>query len=53
MALERNLQIFDGVYYVPPGAGSIALACVHNIRYPDVCEECKVEIKADLPVEGR
>lgn len=28
------------MYYVLPGAGSVALACEHNVRYPDLCEEC-------------
>ena len=26
--------------YVPPGAGSVSLACEHGVRYPDVCGEC-------------
>jgi len=26
--------------YTPPGAGAVALACNHGVRYPDVCGLC-------------
>lgn len=28
------------MYYYSPGAGSVVLGCKHNIRYPDLCENC-------------
>ena len=35
-----NFRMSEHMVYESPGAGSVALACNHGVRYPDICDLC-------------
>jgi hypothetical protein len=38
----------EHMVYAAPGAGSVALACNHGVRYPDICELCNQSINKQI-----
>ena len=40
-------RISESMLYVSPGAGAVALACNHGVRYPDICTECSDRANTD------
>lgn len=50
--MPPNVVLSPHMVYASPGAGSVALACNHGLRYPDLCEECTRVLAITPPPKG-